>query len=140
VRSLLPPPGGVHWPGEGQEPHHQGHSEGQRELFQKNAHLETRIRELNDELMMTYCSRDFKTNDLNDTRTRLQHAQDELTPTQSYVHHLETELHERDEQLEASQAQAAVLRHEVEHLQELIPLEPEEDPEEIEGMSSVDND
>jgi chromosome segregation ATPase len=90
--------------------------------------------------MMTYCSRDFKTNDLNDTRTRLQHAQDELTPTQSYVHHLETELHERDEQLEASQAQAAVLRHEVEYLQELIPLEPEEDPEEIEGMSSVDND
>jgi peptidoglycan hydrolase CwlO-like protein len=90
--------------------------------------------------MMTYCSRDFKTNDLNDTRTRLQHAQDELTATQSYVHHLETELHERDEQLEASQAQAAVLRHEVEHLQELIPLEPEEDPEEIEGMSSVDND
>jgi hypothetical protein len=52
--------------------------------------------------MMTYCSRDFKTNDLNDTRTRLQHGQDELTPTQSYVHHLETELHERDEQLEAS--------------------------------------
>jgi septal ring factor EnvC (AmiA/AmiB activator) len=113
---------------------------GNWELLQKNARLETRIRELNDELMMTYCSRDFKTNDLNDTRTRLQHAQDELTATQSYVHHLETELHERDEQLEASQAQAAVLRHEVEHLQELIPLEPEEDPEEIEGMSSVDND
>jgi hypothetical protein len=35
-------------------------------------------------------------------RTQLQHAQDELTAAQSYVHHLETELHERDEQLEAS--------------------------------------
>jgi chromosome segregation ATPase len=116
---------------------------GNRELLQKNACLETRIRELNDELMMTYRSRDFKTDDLNDTRTRLQHAQDELTAAQSYVHHLETELHERDEQLEASQAQAADLQHEVEQLQELIPPkpeEPEEDPEEIEGLSGVDDD
>jgi hypothetical protein len=35
------------------------------------------------------------------------------------------------------------LQHQVEHLQELIPSEPEEsdvDPEEIEGMSDVDND
>jgi hypothetical protein len=37
------------------------------------------------------------------------------------------------------------LQHEVEHLQELIPPEPEdheepeEDPEEIEGMSGVDD-
>jgi hypothetical protein len=37
--------------------------------LQKNAHLETRIRELNDELMRTYCNHDFKTDDLNDTRT-----------------------------------------------------------------------
>jgi chromosome segregation ATPase len=116
---------------------------GNRELLQKNACLETRIRELNDELMMTYRSRDFKTDDLDDTRTRLQHAQDELTAAQSYIHHLETELHERDEQLEASQAQAADLQHEVEQLQELIPPkpeEPEEDPEEIEGLSGVDDD
>jgi hypothetical protein len=98
---------------------------GNRELLQKNACRETRIRELNDELMRTYRSRDFKTTDLNDTRTRLQHAQDELTAAQSYVHHLETELHERDEQLEASQAQAADLQHVVEHLYELIPSEPE---------------
>jgi hypothetical protein len=119
---------------------------GNRELLQKNARLETHIRELNDELMMTYRSRDFKTDDLDDTRTRLQHAQDELIAAQSYVHHLKTELHERDEQLEASQAQAIDLQHEVEHLQELIPPEPEEpeepeeDPEEIEGMSGVDDD
>jgi hypothetical protein len=113
---------------------------GNRELLQKNARLETRIRELNDELMRTYCSRDFKTDD---TRTRLQHAQDELIAAQSYVHHLETELHERDEQLEASQAQAVDLQHQVEHLQELIPQEPEEpeeDLEEIEGISDVDDD
>jgi hypothetical protein len=84
---------------------------GNRELMQKNAHLETRIRELNDELMRTYRSRDFKTDDLDDTHTRLQHAQDELVAAQSYVHHLVTELHERDEQLEASQAQAADLQH-----------------------------
>jgi chromosome segregation ATPase len=89
---------------------------GNQELLQKNARLETRIRELSDELMRTYCSHDFKTNDLNDTRTQLQHAQDELVAAQSYVHHLETELHERHEQLEASQAQAADLQHHVEHL------------------------
>jgi chromosome segregation ATPase len=116
---------------------------GNRELLQKNARLETRIRELSDELMRTYRSHDFKTNDLDDTRTQLQHAQDELVAAQSYVHHLETELHERDEQLETSQAQVANLQHQVEHLQELIPPEPEEpekpekDPEEIGGMSDV---
>jgi hypothetical protein len=116
---------------------------GNRELLQENDHLETRMSELSDELMRTYRSRDFKTDDLDDTRTRLQHAQDELVAAQSYVHHLETELHERDEQLEASQAQAADLQHQVDHLQELIPLEPEkheEDPEEIEGMSDKDDD
>jgi cell division protein FtsB len=42
---------------------------GNRELLQKNARLETRIRELNDELMATYHSCDFKTDDLDDTRT-----------------------------------------------------------------------
>jgi hypothetical protein len=52
---------------------------GNRELLQKNACLETRTRELNDELMRTYRSHDFKTNDLDDTRNRLQHAKDELT-------------------------------------------------------------
>jgi NADPH-dependent ferric siderophore reductase len=44
---------------------------GNRELLQKNARLETRIQELSDELMRTYRSRDFKTDDLDDTRTRL---------------------------------------------------------------------
>jgi DNA repair exonuclease SbcCD ATPase subunit len=71
--------------------------EGNREHLQKNACLETRIRELNDELMRTYRSCDFKIDDLDDTRTQLQHAQDELTFAQSYIHHLETELHKRDE-------------------------------------------
>jgi hypothetical protein len=99
---------------------------GNRELLQKNAHLETCIGELNDELIRTYHSRDFKTDYLDETRTQLQHAQDELTAAQSYVHHLETELHKRDEQLDTSQAQATDLQHEVEHLQELIPPEPEE--------------
>jgi septal ring factor EnvC (AmiA/AmiB activator) len=98
---------------------------GNRELFQKNARFETCVKDLNDELMRTYRSHDFKTNDLDDTCTRLQHAQDELTAAQSYVHHLETELHERDEQFEASQAQAVDLQHKVKHLQELIPQEPE---------------
>jgi chromosome segregation ATPase len=93
--------------------------------------------------MRTYHSGDFKTDDLDDTRTQLQHAQDELVVAQGYVHHLKTELHERDEQLEVSQAQAADLQHQVEHMQELIPPEPEEpegDPEEIVGMSDVDDD
>jgi septal ring factor EnvC (AmiA/AmiB activator) len=116
---------------------------GNRELLQENARPETRVRELSDELMRTYHSRDFKTDDLDDTRTWLQHAQEELVAAQSYVHQLETKLHERDEQLEASQAQAADLQHQVEHLQELIPPEPEEpeeDPEDIEGTSDVDDD
>jgi septal ring factor EnvC (AmiA/AmiB activator) len=90
---------------------------GNRELLQKNTRLETRVKELNDELMMTYHSRNFKTDDLDDTRTRLQHAQDELTAAQNYVDHLETELQERDEHLKVSQAQAADLQREVEHLQ-----------------------
>jgi hypothetical protein len=59
--------------------------------------------------MRTYRSRNLKTDDLDDTRTRLQHAQDELVAAQNYIHHLETELHERDEQLEVSEAQAADL-------------------------------
>jgi hypothetical protein len=42
---------------------------GNRELLQKNACLEMRIRELSHELMRNYRSRDFKTNDLDDTRT-----------------------------------------------------------------------
>jgi hypothetical protein len=58
-------------------------------------------------LMRTYRSCNFKTEDLDDTHHRLQHTQDELTAAHSYIHHLETELHERDEQLEVSQAQAA---------------------------------
>jgi hypothetical protein len=66
--------------------------------------------------MRTYRSHDFKADDFNDTRTQLQHAQNELTTAQSYVHHLETELHEQDEQLKVSQAQAVDLHHEVEHL------------------------
>jgi hypothetical protein len=31
------------------------------------------------------------------------------------------------------------MQYEVEHLQELIPQEPEEDPEDVEGMSSVED-
>jgi hypothetical protein len=42
---------------------------GNRELLQKNARLETRIRELSDELMRTYHSHDFKTDNLDDTCT-----------------------------------------------------------------------
>jgi chromosome segregation ATPase len=40
-----------------------------RELVQKNVRLEMRIRELNDELMMTYRSHDVKADDLDDTCT-----------------------------------------------------------------------
>jgi septal ring factor EnvC (AmiA/AmiB activator) len=52
---------------------------GNRELLQKNHDLETRVKELNDELMRTYRSRDFKTDLLDDARTWLQHTHDELT-------------------------------------------------------------
>jgi chromosome segregation ATPase len=82
-----------------------------------------------------------KSDFLDDARTRLKNTHDELVAAQGYIQHLETELHERDEQLKASQAQAAELQEVIGHLQELIPQEPEEteeDPEEIEGMSGVE--
>jgi chromosome segregation ATPase len=82
---------------------------GNRELLQKNARLETCVKELNDELMRTYHSRDFKTDLLDDARTQLHHTQDELTTIQSYVHHLENKLHERDVQLKVCQVQTAEL-------------------------------
>jgi hypothetical protein len=44
---------------------------GNRELLQKNVHLQTHIWELNDELMRIYRSHDFKIDDLDDTCTRL---------------------------------------------------------------------
>jgi hypothetical protein len=57
--------------------------------------------EMNDELLRTYRSRDFKTYTLDSTRTQLQHTlDDELLP--------------QDE-------------------------EPEEDPEEVQGMSGVED-
>jgi hypothetical protein len=40
---------------------------GNRELLQKNARIETRVKELNDELMRIYHSHDFKAVDLDDT-------------------------------------------------------------------------
>jgi chromosome segregation ATPase len=82
---------------------------GNRELLQENHRLKVRVKELNDELMKTYHSRDMKSDFLDNARTRLKNAQDELVAAQGYIHHLETELHERDEQLEASQAQATEL-------------------------------
>jgi peptidoglycan hydrolase CwlO-like protein len=92
--------------------------------------------------MRTYRSHDMKSDFLDDARTWLKNAQDELVAAQGYIHHLKTELHERDEQLEVSQAQTAELQDAVEHLQELIPQEPEEpneDPGEIEGMSGLED-
>jgi hypothetical protein len=44
---------------------------GNQELLQKNTRLETRVKELNDELMRTYRSCDFKADDLDDARTQL---------------------------------------------------------------------
>jgi hypothetical protein len=66
--------------------------------------------------MWTYHCHDVKSDFLDDTCTRLQHAQDELTVAQNYVHHFKVELHERDAQLAVSQAQAAELQDAVEHL------------------------
>jgi hypothetical protein len=89
--------------------------------------------------MRTYRSHNVKSDFLDDACTQLKNAQDELVTSQGYIHHLETELHERDEQLEVSQAQAIELQDAVEHLQELIPQEPEEDPEEVDGSSGVED-
>jgi hypothetical protein len=69
---------------------------GNRELLLQNHHLEALVKALNDELMRTYCSRNVKSDFLDDTGTWLQHAQDELTVAQNYVHHLKVELHVRD--------------------------------------------
>jgi peptidoglycan hydrolase CwlO-like protein len=86
--------------------------------------------------MRTYRSHDVKSDFLDDARTQLKNAQDELTTAQNYVYHLKVKLHEGDEQLEASWAQMAELQHAVKNLQELIPLELEEleEPEEEPGV------
>jgi hypothetical protein len=89
---------------------------GNHELLQENHHLEARIKELNNELMRTYHSRDVKSDFLDDARTWLKNTQDELVAAQGYIHHIETELHKRDEQLKASQAQAVELQDAVKHL------------------------
>jgi cell division protein FtsB len=47
---------------------------GNRELLQENHRLEARVKELNDELIRTYRSRDVKSNFLDDTRTELKNA------------------------------------------------------------------
>jgi hypothetical protein len=70
----------------------------------------------NRELMRTNHSRDVKSDFHDDARTWLKNTQDELVAAQGYIHHLKTELHERDEQLEVSQAQATELQDTVEHL------------------------
>jgi hypothetical protein len=70
----------------------------------------------NRELMRTNHNRDVKSDFHDDARTWLKNTQDELVAAQGYIHHLETELHERDEQLEVSQAQATELQDTVEHL------------------------
>jgi hypothetical protein len=51
-----------------------------------------------------------------------------LASAQTYLQHLETELDERDQQLEASQAQVEELTDVVHHLHELLPQD--EEPEE----------
>jgi chromosome segregation ATPase len=51
-----------------------------------------------------------KSDFLDDAHTRLKNTQDELVAAQGYIHHIETELHKRDEQLGVSQAQAAELQ------------------------------
>jgi hypothetical protein len=115
---------------------------GNDELLQENHRLEARVMELNDELIRTYRSYDMKLDFLDDAHTRLKNGQDELVTAQGCIHHLETELHERDEQLEASQAQATELQDAGEHLQELIPQEvedPEVEPEEVEDSSGVED-
>jgi hypothetical protein len=89
---------------------------GDRKFLWEIHRLEACIKELNDALMRTYRSRDMKSDFLDDARSRLKNAQDELVAAQGYIHHLETELHERDEQLEASQAQATELWDTVEQL------------------------
>jgi hypothetical protein len=70
---------------------------GNHELLQENHCLEARVKELNDELMRTYHTYDMKSDFLDDARTRLKNTQDELVAAQGYIHHLEIELHERDE-------------------------------------------
>jgi chromosome segregation ATPase len=82
---------------------------GNRKLLQENHRLEARVKELNDELMRTYCSHNVKLDFLDNARTWLKNTQDELVAAQGYIHHLETKLHERDEQLEVSQCHTRFL-------------------------------
>jgi chromosome segregation ATPase len=114
---------------------------GNREILQQAHSLERRNKEMNDELLRMYRSFEFKTQVLNSTHTQLQHANDLLDSDRNYAQHLETELAERDQQLEASQAHVEELKDVVHHLHELLPQdeELEEDPEEVQGMSGVED-
>jgi hypothetical protein len=61
---------------------------GNCKLLQENYHLEARVKELNNERMRTYRSRDVKPDFLDDTCTRLKNAQDMLVTSQGYIHQL----------------------------------------------------
>jgi hypothetical protein len=80
-----------------------------------------------------YRDLEFKIESLGSTHTQLHHTNDELASAQSYIQHFKTELEERDQQLEASQAHVKELTDVVHHMQELLPQdkESEEDPEEV---------
>jgi hypothetical protein len=82
---------------------------GNRDLLQQNHILKMRNKELNDELIRTYHSHNFKIDTLDSARTQLQNTQHELTLAQNYIHHLKVELVERDQQFEVSQAQITEL-------------------------------
>jgi septal ring factor EnvC (AmiA/AmiB activator) len=82
---------------------------GNRELLQQTHILERRNKEMNDELLRANRSHDFKSDALDSIHSQLQDTQDELTLAQNYVHHLDAELQERDQQLETSQAQTEEL-------------------------------
>jgi exonuclease VII small subunit len=90
-------------------------------LLQQAHSLEKCNKEMNDELIRTYRSLEFKMQSLNSTHIQLQHANDELASAQTYVQHLKTELELWEKQLEVSQAQVEELIDVVHHLHHLLP-------------------
>jgi hypothetical protein len=137
--SPAPPRGGVRRPGEGQEPRCQGHPEGQ-----PRAPSEERLPRGACQGAEWRVDEDLSQPWLQDRRPRwhpyptaahsgwADRCLELCPPPRGWAARERWAV--RGEQLEAD------LQHEVEHLQELIPPEPKEDPEEIEGMSGVDDD
>jgi chromosome segregation ATPase len=78
--------------------------------------------------------------ELNQTRTQLQVAREEVDTRTHAIVHLEHIVEQQDAEPKDREEQIANLLHQVHNLHIQVPPAPEEEPEEAEPMSEVDDD